>query len=435
MVTVNQPPGPEGGILGLQFVNSFKEDALGTAMRLKQEFGDIVYVKAANTHWFMFNHPDQVKDILLTRAKMFGKTDIFKRVLSRVDGNGLVVSEGEFWLRQRRIINPAFSHLSIDIYEKTMREETERYISEWESGMTLDLAEEMTKLTLTIAARVFFSADVRDNAQELGDAVTVISQAMLHEFYEIIPVPEWIPLPSKIAKKNAIARLDKLIADSISSHRSNPPARPDVLSMLLQARDTKGDQELMPEKQIRDEAMTMFNAGHDSTAAALSWAWYLLLKNPDEYNRFLRSQERKALALQVSKEALRLYPPAWTLPRQALADTEIGGYSVPEGSLLNFFPYVMHRDERFFESPEEFKPQRFAPGYEEELHPFTYFPFGAGPRACIGKEMALTEMSVLLSLITDKFKFELAPGQDNIAPVPLVSLEQKKGVKAIVHRR
>lgn len=216
------PHGPKTGPLGLGFLDSFRADTLKTALRLKREFGDFVHVKAGPYHWFMFNHPDQVKDVLVTRAKIFGKTDIFKRVLKSVDGQGLIVSEGEFWLRQRRIINPAFSHTSIAEYARMMLDEVERHISQWEPGITVDLADEMTKLTLTVAARSFFSVDVSKRAKEIGDAVTIISRQMLTEFYELLPVPEWVPLPSKITKRRAVATIDQLIYDSIAAHSQNP---------------------------------------------------------------------------------------------------------------------------------------------------------------------------------------------------------------------
>lgn len=435
--SLNFPPGPKAGILGLEFVNQMKTDALKTAMQLKSEFGDFVYIRFAPYHWFMLNHPDQVKEILLTRAKSFGKTDMFKRVIRSVDGNGLVVSEGDFWLRQRRTINPAFNHTSVASYAKTIQEETERYIERWEPGMKLDLADEMTKLTLTVAARSFFSVDVSENAKEFGDAVTVLTKAMLSEFYEIFPVPEWFPLPSKMAKRKAIATLEKLIYQSIATHKQNNDQTADVLSMLLRARDPEDNTVGMSDRQIRDEAMTLFNAGHDTTAAALSWAWYLLLINPEVYDQLVSHtiptspDGGSSLALQIAKETLRLYPPAWTLPRQSLEDTVIGGYNIPRGSMINFFPYVIQRDDRFFEQPEVFQPARFSEENEHKLVPFSYFPFGAGPRACIGKEMALTEMSVILTTVSKKFRFELVPGQ-NIQPAPLISLEQKTGVKAIV---
>lgn len=191
----------------------------------------------------------------------------------------------------------------------------------------------------------------------------------------------------------------------------------------------------MTEQQIRDEAITLFNAGHDSTAAALSWAWYLLLKDSQAYEQLIKQsaeESQPAIALQIAKEALRLYPPAWVLPRQALEDTEIAGYSIPKKSLINVFPYVIHRDERFFPSPASFKPERFEEKNEQKIYPFAYFPFGAGPRICIGKDMALKEMQIVLSAISKKFRLEAAPDQQLIEPVPLISLEQKVGVKAIV---
>lgn len=440
---LNLPPGPKSGILGLDFVNQMKADSLATALNLKSEFGDFVHIKSGPVHWFMFNHPDQVKDVLLTRSKLFGKTDIFKRVLSSVDGNGLVVSEGAFWLRQRRSINPAFSHSRVAGYARAIKEETCRYVERWQPGMILNLADEMTELTLIIAAKLFFNVDVSRNAKRLSDAVNVLSKSMLSEFYDFIPIPEWMPLPSKRAKQKALSIVDKLIFDSIEAHEKSPKQIDDVLSMLIEARDPEDQSFAMSDKQIRDEAITLFNAGHDSTAAALSWAWYLLLTEPEIYDQFssfarssysIEKEDSFSLSMQIAKETLRLYPPAWTLPRQSLEDTKIGDYDIPRGSLINFFPYVMHRDERFFDEPECFRPVRFSRENEQKLIPFAYIPFGAGPRACIGKEMALSEISIILATVLRYFDFELIPGQQ-IHPVTLISLEQSSGVKVIVKGR
>lgn len=444
------PPGPKSNMFGLDFASHFKEDPLGTASSLHKEFGDISHIQAGPYHWYLVVNPDQVKEVLVTRHKEFGKTTQFKKVLGTVDGNGLVLSEGDYWLRQRRIIQGAFHHDMLATYADTMVEMTEKKISAWLPGMELDLADEMTHLTLTVAAKVFFELDVESGqAKELADAVTIISKALYREFTQVAMMPEWMPLPGKIEKRKAVATLDRLVKRAIEEHRESDGSQRSLLTMLLAARDTEGDGTGMTATQLRDEAVTLFNAGHDSTAAALSWTWYLLLKHPDIYNDLLASVDavfgkekatagkldRIPLALHVSKESLRLYPPAWTLPRQSLDDMELGGYMVPKGSLINLFAWITQRDPRFFENPDQFKPSRFAEHHDGGSHPFAYFPFGAGPRACIGRDFALMEMQLILITIMQRFTFELKPDSDKVTPNPLISLEPKEGVKVIVRQR
>lgn len=436
-------------MLGLDFANHFKQDPLAYLTDLQRRYGDVVYIKVGPFHWYMLNHPDHVKAVLVTGAKLFAKTDLFKRVISSVDGNGLVVSEGDFWLRQRRIIQPAFHHEMLRHYANVMVSQTERCIANWNDGAKMDLVEEMTSLTLTIAARVFFSIDVASQALELGEAVTTMSKAMYREFTEVPPVPEWMPVPYKLEKHKAVNTVQRFIARAVEENRKSSQPRNDVLSMLIQARDVEGDGRGMSEEQIRSEAITLFNAGHDSTAAALSWTWYLLMKNRQVYDKYMSEVDsivgankidlnllaQLPLGLCIAKESLRLYPPAWVLPRQARENTELSGYKIVKGSLVNLVPFVMHRDERFFTNAQDFVPERFAAGNEEKIHPFAFFPFGMGPRSCIGKEFALMEMQLVMATITKHFYFELEDAKVEIEPNPLVSLEPKDGVKVIVRKR
>ncbi len=451
-------PGPtSSGMLGLDFPNQFKRDPLETAMKLKQEWGDFICIKIGPVHWYLLNHPDQVKEVFVTRHREFGKTDRFKQVISSVDGNGLVVSEGDFWLKQRRTIQPIFHHDRLNTYTSVIVAKTHEALTSFRPGQNVDMSEEMTKLTLRAISKILFGLDVNEEAQQLGDAVTVLSQVMLKEFSDILYLPDWLPLPSKNQKRKATRTIDSFIYKAISAHQTSDSggtfdgtaAGSDLLAMLLCAKDPEGDDQLMSTQQVRNEAITLFNAGHDSTAAALSWTWYLLMKHPDVYEKVIaevdavlgsepatfKSLPSLKMTKAVIKEALRLYPPAWVIPRKALDDTEIAGYRIPKGSILNFFCYVIQRDERFFEQPDSFRPERFLPENEQALNPFAFFPFGYGPRGCIGKDLALMEMELIVATISQKVKFRLRTPHEEIKPNPLVSLEPLGGVDAVVVAR
>lgn len=445
------PPGPiPSGFLGLDFPKLFKVDPLGTAIKLKREWGDIICVTVGPVRWYMLSHPDQVKEVFVTRHREFGKTDRFKQVISSVDGNGLVVSEGDFWLKQRRTIQPMFHHDRLNKYTEVIVEKTKAMIGAFTPDQKIDIASEMTQLTLRAIAKILFGTDVKEEAKTLGDAVTTISQVLLRELSDPLFLPDWLPLESKVQKKKATATIDAFIHKAIEVHRSpsaGATTANDLLAMLMCARDPEGDDQPMSAEQVRNEAITMFNAGHDSTAAAVSWAWYLLMRHPEIYEEVLQevdsllgatpvtfsSLASLKLVKAVAKEALRLYPPAWVIPRKALVDTEIAGYSVPRGSLLNLFPYVIQRDERFFDEPDSFRPKRFLEE-NESMHQFAFFPFGYGPRGCIGKELALMEMETIVATVCQRVKFQL-DSPEEIKPNPLISLEPLGGVSALVKFR
>lgn len=448
-MTATVPPGPKSKVFGFDFLTRFKEDPLGTSTGLKDEYGDIVLLEFGTVDWVLCNHPDAVKEIYVTNWRQYGKTDRFKQVLSSVDGQGLVITEGDFWLRQRRIIQPSFSHERlVKDYAQVMIDETRRHLENWTDGMTLNLQDEMTAISLKIAARIFFDVDATAEANELADAVSTISRLLFNEFSDAFPLPDWLPIPSKFEKRRAIETLDRFIYKVIEKHKRNPELHT-VVSMLLNARDVEGDGGGMSEEQVRDEAITMFNAGHDSTAAAMTWTWYEVLKHTEIYADMLREVDAAygdespavrapsatPLLERCIKEALRLYPPAWLIPRQCNEDIDFFGYRLKKGTLLNTSPFVIQRDSRFFENPIEFHPQRFERDREKAIYPHSFFPFGAGPRACIGRDFALMEMQLVIALIAQRFEFKLQPESRNISLNPMVSLEAKEPIKVKIRER
>jgi len=390
----------------------------------------------------MCNHPDAVKEIFVTNWRKFGKTDRFKQLIGSVDGQGLVVSEGDLWRKQRRIIQPSFSHeLIIKEHAASIVRETTQHISNWKPGTILNLHDEMTAITLKIAARIFFDVDATSEAKDLADSVSTLSRILYQEFSELVPLPDWLPFPSKIEKRKAIATLDKFIYGVIEKHKKDPELHT-VVSMLLNARDTEGDGSGMSEVQVRDEAITLFNAGHDTTATALAWSFYLILRDDQicekvnaEIDAACRNNKPNVgclplvpLTVQCIKEAMRMYAPVWMIPRQCNENVEFFGYHLKKGTQLNVSPYVIQRDPRFFENPDQFLPDRFSAENEKSIYPNAFFPFGAGPRSCIGREFSMMEMPLIVATISQQFRLDLEADSKNIGMNPLVSLEPKEPI-------
>lgn len=442
-MSTHVPPGPKSALFGVDFAQEFKKDPLGTATSLHRKYGDVVYVKLGPIDYFMVFHPDHAKEILVTRQKEFGKSELFKRVLRSVDGNGLVASEGDFWLKQRHTIQPTFAHNKLSEYAKTIINKTETQLAKWQSGGEINIVDAMTNITLCVAAKIFLGVDAEGREQRIGDAVSTLSHVMFREFTDVVPIPDWVPTPSKIQKRQAIAVLDELCHEGMQREKESPT--PGTMLNALFA--TKA----MPEEQVLSEAKTMFNAGHDTTAATLSWCWYNLIKHPSAYDRVAAEADAVAsqlketdgiswlqvapFTLQVIKETLRLYPPAWSLPRQAVHATTLGDYDIPEGAYVNLFPFVTQRDPRFFDDPNTFRPERFTEENEHNLYPFAWIPFGAGPRGCIGKEFALLEMHLVLLLLAKRFRLNFAPDQGEVEMLPMVSLEPRGGIKVRIDVR
>jgi cytochrome P450 len=388
--------------------------------------------------------PDLVHEVLVTKADSFVKGTTF-RFLRPILGNGLLTSEHDVHRRQRRLVAPALSHRRIAGYADTMAAYTERMLAPWADGARIDLADAMMRLTLEIVTKTMLDTDVKDDAAAVGAAVSVV----VREVNDRISTPISFLLASASkspAFRAAMATLDATILRIIRERRASRADTGDLLSMLLAAQE-EGTGEGMNDRQVRDEVMTIFLAGHETTANALSWAFYLLARHPEAYAR-VRAEAASVLggrvataadlprlgyALQVFKEALRLYPPAYITSRLAEKDVEIGGHFVPAGTDVMANIHAMHRRPEYFPDPERFDPDRFEPEAEKRIPKGAYVPFGAGARVCIGNAFAMMEGQMILATLAQRVEFSLArPG--DIAPEPLVTLRPAGGVPVRVRR-
>lgn len=440
------PPGPRRGLESLVPLG-LGRDPLASVTNLARTYGDISHVVAGGEHLVLLNHPQLVKDVLVTNQRHFRKGRGLERA-RRLLGDGLLTSEGDTHLRQRRLIQPAFHKERIASYGSAMTDYADRVQGRWRDGATLDIAEEMMHLTLGVVGRTLFNADVEAQARHVGEALT----AVLASFWTtMLPFPdllERLPIPMMRRARAARAQLDAIIYGLIAERRRTPGDRGDLLSMLLMAQDEEQGGRGMSDTQVRDEAMTIFLAGHETTANALSWTWYLLASAPDEERRLhdevdsvlagrlptVADLPRLRVVEQVVTEAMRLYPPAWIIGRRAIGEYAVGNYVLPPRTIVLLSPYVLHRDPRYFAEPDCFRPQRWTPEFRQALPPFAYFPFGGGARRCIGEAFAWMELVLVVATIAQRWRMRLVPGHP-VAPQPVVTLRLKHGLRMTVASR
>jgi cytochrome P450 len=440
-------PGPAGvPIFGSLF--DLRRDPIGFFTRSSDEFGDSVHYRVSpRSHVFFFRHPDQVKEVLVTHQHSFAKgrgLEWAKQFL----GEGLLTSEGEFHRRQRRLSQPAFHRQRVLSYGAVMTDYAVRARERWRNGQPMDLAHEMMSLTMAVVGKTLFDADVSGEADEIGESLTAII-SLFHRFNNpLAPLIQKLPLPSNLRFRRSRERLDATIYGMIAERRTSGKDRGDLLSMLLLATDTEGDGSGMTDRQLRDEVMTIFLAGHETTANALTWTFYLLSQNPDaearlfdEIDRVLGDRPPAVEDLadlrfteQVFAESMRLYPPAWGLGRKAIRDQEIGGYHVPAGAYVIVSAYVTQHDERFFPDPLRFDPDRFTVDAKASRHKFAYFPFGGGARQCIGEPFAWMEGVLILATLAQRWRLRLVPGH-RVVPQPLITLRPRYGMRMVPERR
>jgi cytochrome P450 len=419
----------------------FRRDPLKFFTRLAREFGDAVQFRAGPQRVFLFNHPDYVRDILVTHNERYMKGRALQRA-KRLLGDGLLTSEGEFHRRQRRLAQPAFHRRRVNSYGEVMVEYAAKTSERWRDGQTLDIHDEMMRLALAVVGKTLFDADVESDADEVGEALTEVMELFGYMMLPFSELLEKLPFPARRRFERARARLDAIIYRIIEERRRSGADRGDLLSMLLFAEDEEGDHARMTDEQLRDEVLTIFLAGHETTANALTWGWYLLAQNPsvegalhEELDAVLEGGRlptvedvpRLHYTEMVVAETMRLFPPAYAIGRLALEDQEVGGYFIPRGSLVLVSQYVMHRDPRFFTDPETFDPLRFTPEAKEARPQFSYFPFGGGPRRCIGEGFAWTEAVLMLATLARRWRLRLAPGHA-VEPQPRITLRPKGSV-------
>jgi len=393
----------------------------------------------------MFMHPDVSHEILAKQAQAFGKDPITRRSLGRIIHQGLTVDEGESWKRQRRLMQPAFHVSRINTYVQMMVQFTEQMLTGWREGEVFDINQELIALTLRIVAQALFGTDVMESTSQVSKSMAFLEESFTKESSSL-PVPYWLPTAHNLAVNRVLQGLDTLVWRIIAEHRTEGKDTGDLLSMLLLAQDEDGSQ--MSDQQLHDEVLTLLLAGHETTANALVWACYLLSQHPevaeklrDEVDTVLGQRAPRLEDLprlpyvdMVIKETLRIYPPAWILGRQAMQDVELGGYPVRKGTMVFVSPYIQHHDPRWFEQPEEFRPERFSEENEKKIRAHAYIPFGAGPRVCIGSRFTLTEQKVVLTLLAQKCKLALAPDQ-KVEMEPLITIRPKGGMRMVISKR
>lgn len=416
---------------------SYRSDPLNALLRQGEECGDMGTYRFGPWWAVMINASEYVHAVLVEHADSFEKLPSIA-FLRPLVGNGLLTSEHEFHHRQRKLVSPAFQHRRIAGYAGLMAEYAERAQQRWADGAPIDIAREMMRLTLSIVGKTLFDAEVLSEADELGAALTIALRYVNKKTSSLLPIPMTWPTPGNWRNRRAIARLDATIYRIIQERRAAGQDKGDLLSILLTAEDEEDGRD-MTDTQVRDEAMTIFLAGHETTANALSWTWYLLAQHPDAYAR-MRGELERVLAgrtptfadlpnlpytLQVFKEAMRLYPPAYVIGRYAIRDVDLREHRLPAGTWLIISPYTIHRRRDYFPNPERFEPERFAPEAEKRLPRSAYIPFGGGPRICIGNHFAMMEGQIILATLGQRLRLDLVPGQ-RIAPEPLITLRPRR---------
>jgi cytochrome P450 len=441
-----RPPGPKNTRPWLGVLPHFRKDPANYLLTIAREYGDLAYMRLGPQHAFVVSDPDAIRDILITHQGNFTKSRMLERAKVLL-GDGLLTSEAEFHTRQRRLVQPAFHRDRLLRYAADMVACAARARDAWAPGAELDMHQQMTRLTLAIVGRTLFSADVSSDADEIGHAMTQI-----FELFDtlLLPFSDWIqklPIPPVRRFEKARDRLDKIVYGLIAERRRSGKDAGDLLSMLLLAQD-ESDNAHMTDKQVRDEALTLLIAGHETTANALTWTWYLLSQNPEVEAR-MHAEIDSALGGKlpdfddaanlpytggVFAESLRLYPPAWAIGRRAREDYSIGGYAIPAKSILLMSPWVVHRDPRWWPEPERFDPDRWHPEEAAKRPKFAYFPFGGGARVCIGERFAWAEGVLVLATIAQRWKMRLVPGHP-VETRAVITLRPKHGMKMTLEPR
>lgn len=438
-------PGPKGlPILG--HAVQLARDPLGFFTQCQREYGEVVAIRLGAWPLLLISDPDLIEFVLVKDHRDFIKNSVFWRQVTAVFGNGLLTSEGDFWHRQRRLAAPAFTGQRLAHYGEVMVRHAQQILGGWEAGQERDLHADMMSLTLRIAVETLFGSEVKENVEEIDHALNALADEITARVARPIVIPDVVPLPGHVRYRRGLRKIEQVIARIVSERRSCNHDTGDLLSMLMLARDEHGQP--MSDRQLRDEAVTILLAGHETTALALSWTWYLLTEHPDQ-EESLAAEVREVLsgrtatvedlpklrlAEQVVLESMRLYPPAWAVGREALHDCEVGGYAVPAGTTIYMSPWVIHRSPRFFDEPEEFRPERWEGDFAKQLPRFAYFPFGGGPRVCIGNRFAMMEAVLILATMVQHFRIKRTEGHP-VTPLPSITLRPKGGVWVVPFTR
>jgi cytochrome P450 len=438
------PPGPRGRLLSghlFDFVNR----RLDFLTACSEQYGDICSLRFGPRRIYLINHPDLIEQVLVTDARNYVK-HFGARLYKPVLGNGLVTSEGGFWLRQRRLAQPAFLRQRLVGYAPLMVALTQKMLEGWRDGEWVDVHAEMSRLTSAIALKTLFDLDSSADRDAYTESLREVFDLLSARFATLLPIPTWVPTPHNLRLRRALGRLRGLVDGFIHQGRARKVPGEDLLSRLIDAQDEDGTR--MTDTQLRDEAMTLYLAGHETTALTLSWVWYALAQNPRveeklaaEWSDVLRGRAPSVADLprltyteQVITESMRLYPPVYLIGREAVENGTLGDFPIRRGTTVFMSQWVTHRDGRFFENPWEFRPERWAAGLARQLPKYAYYPFGGGPRVCIGNGFAMMEAVLLLATFGQAFRFTLEPDPP-IAFDLGITLVPENGIPAVLRRR
>lgn len=445
----SEPPMPPGNFL-LGHAGHMLRHPTDFLLEAHRQYGDAIRIRAGRRPAFVLFHPEHVYHVLVKSRENFTKQARGYHKLRKIVGNGLVTSEGDFWLRQRRLAQPAFTPQRLAGFAAAMVAAADEMGSAWEEPSRLNrpvnVAAEMMRLTLRIVGETLLGTDVSGEANDVGAALSLVLDETSRRIHSPWDFNERVPTKKNRRFHQALERLNGAVHRIIDERRRESANDDDLLSMLMAARDENGSR--MTDQQLRDEVMTFFLAGHETTAVALSWTWYLLSKHvdvrrrvEDEVDRLLCGRlpsiddvPRLTYTKQVVQESMRLYPPVWGLARMTAQDDRVGNLVIPAGSPVLLIQYVTHRHRDFWDNPEGFDPDRFLPDQVEKRHPYAYFPFGAGPRICIGNHFAMIEAVLIVAAVASRWRLNLVPGAP-VVPQPRVTLRPKNGLLMTIQRR
>jgi cytochrome P450 len=432
---------------------SFRKDPLGFLTKAAEEYGDIIPFRFGPRYIYLLKNPEHIKEVLLSKQNHFKKAKGLQTAKAVV-GDGILTSEGEKHIRQRRLMQPHFQPKKISSYAEDMVQKSQTMLQTWADGEERIITDDMMKLTLAIIVKTMFSIDVKEDSLQgihnIGHAIEVGMKYVARKSSSFIDIPEKIPNKSKLEFHESKRLLDVTIFSIIKDRRQSSAneTNEDLLSMLLAAKDSD-DGTGMSDEQVRDEVMTIFLAGHETTANTLSWTWYLLSLHPEVEQKFSAEldavlggnpptvDDLKNLPYlnNLIWESMRLYPAVWAVNREVVETVEIGGHTFKPGETLMMSQYVMHRNSQFFENPLKFDPGRFDGNLLKQIPQYAYFPFGGGPRICIGNHFALMEAALLLATIGQRYKLRLIENHPPVEPEPLITLRPKGGLRMIISKR
>jgi cytochrome P450 len=437
-------PGPRS-FANFREVIALRRDPLAFLTRLAREYGPISKFSVGKLRFFHFTSPEAVREILITHHERMHKGRALQRAKVLL-GDGLLTSEDEFHKRQRRLVNPAFHRERLPGYAREMIAAAERVAEGWRDGARTDIASEMMALTLEVVGRTLFSTDLRGQASEIGQAMHDIMLSMNRLISPLASLLNYVPLPGTYRYWRARFHLERAVTTMIRERRASGRDHGDLLSMLLLARDEDGGPG-MTDQQVRDEAMTIFLAGHETTSNALTWTWYLLAQHPVVETRLHAELDsvlagrpptfddypKLAYTERVLSESMRLYPPAWIVGRTAMEDLEVTGHRIPAKSILLVSQYLIHRLPEYFPDPESFDPDRFLPEAIAARPKLSYFPFGAGPRQCAGEAFAWMEGVLVLATLAQHWRARIIPDQP-VELLPAITLRPRHGLQMTLER-